>query len=80
MLNLTTHDHAIREIQLARPPVNALNLELLQALRKAIDDSVREGVRGIVLSGAPGLFSAGVDVPALLQQAPLAAHVHPADA
>ena len=68
MLNLTTHDHAIREIQLARPPVNALNLELLQALRKAIDDSVREGVRGIVLSGAPGLFSAGVDVPALLQR------------
>ena len=66
MLNLTTHDHAIREIQLARPPVNALNLELLQALRKAIDDSVREGVRGIVLSGAPGLFSAGVDIPALL--------------
>lgn len=68
MLNLTTHDHAIREIQLARPPVNALNLELLRALRKAIDDSVREGVRGIVLSGAQGLFSAGVDVPALLQR------------
>ncbi|MEO6800234.1 MAG: enoyl-CoA hydratase/isomerase family protein [Rhodanobacter sp.] len=68
MLNLTTHDNAIREIQLARPPVNALNLELLQALNKAIDDSVREGVRGIVLSGAPGLFSAGVDVPALLQR------------
>ena len=68
MLDLTTHDHAIREIRLARPPVNALNLELLQALRKAIDDSVREGVRGIVLSGAQGLFSAGVDVPALLQR------------
>ena len=67
MLNLITHDHAIREIQLARPPVNALNLELLQALHKAIDNSVREGVRGIVLSGAQGLFSAGVDVPTLLQ-------------
>jgi len=66
MLNLITHDNAIREIQLARPPVNALNQELLEALRKAIDDSLREGVRGIVLSGAPGLFSAGVDVPALL--------------
>ena len=68
MLNLITHDNAIREIQLARPPVNALNLELLQALHKAIDDSVHEGVRGIVLSGAQGLFSAGVDVPALLQR------------
>ena len=61
MLNLITHDHAIRELQLARSPVNALNLDLLQALRKAVDDSVRDDVRGIVLSGAPGLFSAGVD-------------------
>jgi enoyl-CoA hydratase/carnithine racemase len=67
MLNVITRDHAIRELQLARPPVNALNLELLQALRKAVDDSVRDDVRGIVLSGAPGLFSAGVDVPALLR-------------
>ena len=68
MLNLTTHDNAVREIQLARPPVNALNQELLHALRNAIDSSVREGVRAIVLSGASGLFSAGVDVPALLQR------------
>ncbi|WP_426700201.1 enoyl-CoA hydratase/isomerase family protein [Rhodanobacter sp. Col0626] len=66
MLNLTNHDNGIREIQLARPPVNALNLELLRALHAAIDDSVRDDVRGIVLSGAQGLFSAGVDVPALL--------------
>jgi enoyl-CoA hydratase/carnithine racemase len=66
MLNITDHDNAIREIQLARPPVNALNLELLRTLRSAIDQSVRDGMRGIVLSGAKGLFSAGVDVPALL--------------
>jgi Delta3-Delta2-enoyl-CoA isomerase len=66
MLNLTDHANGIREIQLARPPVNALNLELLRVLRSAIDESVRDGVRGIVLSGARGLFSAGVDVPALL--------------
>ena len=67
MINLINHD-AIREINLARPPVNALSLELLQALRAAVDESVRDGVRGIVLSGAQGLFSAGVDVPALLQR------------
>lgn len=65
MLNLIAHD-SIAEINLARPPVNALNLDLLQALRAAVDDSVRNGSRGIVLSGAQGLFSAGVDVPALL--------------
>ena len=66
MLDLTNHDDGIREIQLARPPVNALNLELLRALHAAIDDAVHDGMRGIVLSGAQGLFSAGVDVPALI--------------
>lgn len=65
MLNLLVHDH-IHELRLARPPVNALDRELLLALRTAIDDSVRDGARGIVLSGAAGLFSAGVDIPALL--------------
>ncbi len=69
MLKLASHataNGAIAEIQLARPPVNALNLELLQQLRQALEDAVRDGARGIVLSGAPGMFSAGVDVPALL--------------
>lgn len=35
MLNLIDHPQ-IREIQLARPPVNALNLDLLRALRSAL--------------------------------------------
>jgi len=70
MLSITTHETphgAISEIQLARPPVNALNLELLQQLYAAIESSHQGGARGIVLSGAPGMFSAGVDVPALLE-------------
>lgn len=66
MLNLINHDSDIREIQLARPPVNALNIDLVRALHAAVDLAVRDGARGIVLSGAQGLFSAGVDVPALL--------------
>jgi enoyl-CoA hydratase/carnithine racemase len=65
MLNLVKHD-AVTEIQLARPPVNALNLELLRAVQEALADAVRDGARGIVLSGTQGMFSAGVDVPALL--------------
>jgi Delta3-Delta2-enoyl-CoA isomerase len=65
MLNLVKHD-AVTEIQLARPPVNALNLELLRALQAALTDAVKDGARGIVLSGTQGMFSAGVDVPALL--------------
>lgn len=65
MLHIAKHD-AVTEIQLARPPVNALNLELLRALQNALAKAVQEGTRGIVLSGAQGMFSAGVDVPALL--------------
>ena len=65
MLNLITHD-AIIEINLARPPVNALNVDLLRALRDAVDNAVASGARGIVLSGQPGMYSAGVDVPSLL--------------
>ncbi|WP_267223990.1 enoyl-CoA hydratase/isomerase family protein [Dyella silvae] len=64
MLNVITHD-AITEINMARPPVNAFNVDLLRAIRHAVDDAVSTGARGLVLSGAPGMFSAGVDVPAL---------------
>ncbi|GGA18856.1 enoyl-CoA hydratase/isomerase family protein [Dyella nitratireducens] len=65
MLNIIRHE-AVVEIQMARPPVNALNLDLLQALQKALADAVHEEARGVLLSGAQGMFSAGVDVPALL--------------
>lgn len=67
MLNLITHD-AITEINMARPPVNALNVELLAAIRDAVDNAVANDARGIVLSGLPGMFSAGVDVPSLLNR------------
>lgn len=65
MLNRITHD-TIVEMQLARPPVNALNLELLQELRAALEEAPAAGAHGIVLSGVAGMFSAGVDVPALM--------------
>ena len=64
MLNVITHD-AITEINMARPPVNALNIDLLRAIRHAVDDAAKAGARGLVLSGAQGMFCAGVDVPAL---------------
>lgn len=68
MLDILPHDGAITEIRLARPPVNALSFELLTALREAIEQAPHNGARGLVLSGAQGMFSAGVDVPALLQR------------
>lgn len=66
MLNQIQHDD-ILEIRLARPPVNALSPELIRALRLAVTGAPAGGARAVVLSAGPGLFSAGLDVPALLQ-------------
>ena len=55
------------EIRLARPPVNALVPELLQALAAAVRQAPADGARGIVLAGGPGVFSAGMDVPHLVK-------------
>jgi enoyl-CoA hydratase len=58
----------IAEISLARPPVNALSLPLLDAiiaaLRRATAD---DGVRAVILTSAvPGRFSAGLDLDLIL--------------
>lgn len=68
MLDILPHDDGIHEIRMARAPVNAFDIGLVQALREAIVDAPSNGARGIVLSGAQGMFSAGVDVPALIQR------------
>ncbi|MDX1626394.1 MAG: enoyl-CoA hydratase/isomerase family protein [Wenzhouxiangellaceae bacterium] len=67
MLELREHGDGIREIRLARPPVNALNPELVAALHERLTEAQDDGTAGIVLSGAPGLFSAGLDLPELLE-------------
>lgn len=66
MLDLIRHD-AVHELRLARAPVNALDPALVRALRGAIEAAPGEGARVLMLSGTPGLFSAGLDLPALLQ-------------
>lgn len=64
---LEQHVHGpILELRLARPPANALDPALLAALRRAIEDAPRQGARALILSGAPGFFSGGLDVPVLL--------------
>jgi enoyl-CoA hydratase/carnithine racemase len=55
----------IRELRLARPPVNALNVEMLRALIVAVEGAAKEAA--IVVTGQPGLFSAGLDVRAMLE-------------
>ncbi|MDR3429193.1 enoyl-CoA hydratase/isomerase family protein [Silvimonas sp.] len=66
MLQLIDHPNGIRELNLAHAPVNALGPELLRALREQIAVAVSDGTQGLILSGRPGLFTAGLDVPALL--------------
>lgn len=57
-------ESGIRVIKLARPPVNALNAELTRKLTSAVEGSGDAGA--VVITGQPGLFSAGLDVPSLL--------------
>jgi enoyl-CoA hydratase/carnithine racemase len=66
MIEATDHG-TIRELRLARPPVNALDPALMAALRAALAAAVSDEREAIVLSGAPGRFSGGLDVPALLR-------------
>lgn len=64
---ITTIDHGpVRELRLSRPPANALSPELIGALGAAVAGAPEEGARALVLSGSPGMFSGGLDVPVLL--------------
>jgi enoyl-CoA hydratase/carnithine racemase len=64
---ITTIDHGpVRELRLSRPPANALSPELIAALGEAVAGAPGEGARALVLSGSPGMFSGGLDVPVLL--------------
>ena len=65
---LQTIDHGpVRELRLDRPPANALSPELIAALREAVEGAPAAGARALVLSGSPGRFSGGLDVPLLIQ-------------
>jgi len=66
LIELHDHTHGVRELRMARAPVNALDAALCQALVDALAQAATDGVRGVVLSGAPGIFSGGMDVPWLL--------------
>ena len=62
-----TLDHGpVRELRLARAPVNALNPDLCRELASAVRSAAADDVRGLVLSGGPKVFSAGLDVPYLM--------------
>ena len=64
---ILTVDHGpIRELRLNRPPVNALSAELIAGLRQVILAAPAQGARALILSGSPGRFSGGLDIPSLM--------------
>lgn len=56
----------LRILRLARAPVNALNAELVNVLRETLNGVASERPAGVVLTGRPGKFSAGLDLKELL--------------
>ncbi|WP_314101799.1 enoyl-CoA hydratase/isomerase family protein [uncultured Stenotrophomonas sp.] len=56
----------IRELRLARPPVNALDTELCRQLIHEVELAMAEDAHGIILSGSERIFTGGMDVPHLL--------------
>ena len=62
----TTHKENYSIIQLDRGKVNALDINLVRELRTTVSElSEDKSVKGIILTGKPGYFSAGVDLIAL---------------
>ncbi|XP_076247841.1 enoyl-CoA delta isomerase 1, mitochondrial [Calliopsis andreniformis] len=56
-------DTGITTISMARPPVNSLNKELLNALNTSLMTAQRSGSKGVILtSSLPAVFSAGLDI------------------
>ena len=64
-MEATDHGGGLIELHLRRPPANALDGPTVQALATALRDAPGQGARALVLSGLPGLYSAGLDVPYL---------------
>jgi len=67
MIDTTSHG-PILELRMNRPPANALSLEMIAALKAGMSAATSSEARAIVISGQPGMFSAGLDVPSLLRQ------------
>ena len=56
-----TVDGAVATITLNRPPVNALNTELISGIAAAVDQSDDPDIRAVVITGEPH-FAAGADI------------------
>ena len=67
MIEQRSHAEGILELRLSRPPVNALDPAMVEHLGQAFDEAIGGDARALIISGSPGMFSAGLDVPELLK-------------
>lgn len=65
MLDLIEHG-SIAEVRMNRSPANALNAALVMDLTDGLRQAIAQGAEAVVISGQPGMFSGGLDVPELL--------------
>ena len=62
MIKVSQKDQ-IQIIELNRPKVNAINEELIKSIINQLDQAEHdESIRGIILTGQEGFFSAGLDI------------------
>jgi enoyl-CoA hydratase len=61
MIEIADHER-VRVVRLNRPPMNALNFDLVGALSRAVEEALNDAhCDSIVLTGVRGVFSAGID-------------------
>lgn len=65
MLDLIEHGN-VAEVRMNRSPANALNAALVMDLTDGLRQAIAGGADAVVISGQPGMFSGGLDVPELL--------------
>lgn len=65
MLNEFQHGE-VREIRFVHQPANAMHQPFVVSLTNRLRAAALEGSRAVVLSGSPGMFSGGLDVPFLI--------------
>lgn len=61
MIELEVSGDGPAVVRLARPPVNALDRALVDAIADGVDEAVRGGAPAIVVTGRGSCFSAGID-------------------
>lgn len=67
-------DDAVGVIRLDRPPMNAINGDVLRELQEIVTDlTPREDVRAVVIHGGEKVFAAGADVDMMVDMTPRAA-------